>query len=499
MTSTRELLGSPLADADPAKVRTLGRSLRQTAESAEAIRTSLRQVDDGLGWEGAASRAFANEIDGDLPRDLEKIRDSCAVAGDATTAFAGALDAVRSTVEGQTHKIRAAEGATANADARFTSANSELQRLEASSFLVDPTEYARQEPYRRRLQTARDRAAVDRTNAKADRDAAQRVVDAAKDAFRAAERRCQSELERASDLGIKNSLKSWAGRRTPLGAVVDALAQVAKVLVNGTLGVLYNLGKGIITHDWGPFSKSLDDLGTIATVVAVGAAIAVAVVGTGGTILVVATGVGAVAAGGKLATDGLRRRAGDQRVTDGQLVGGAVAFGLSLVPGGRVLKPAATAVKHQVRAGGAFVRGAGRDAVDGQLGRARAAYDTATDRLRNGWRADLTAPWRDPIGRTTAGSEMLRDFLLPKAVESGVDRDGTRPPTCTPTPFTTTPNAEIRHRGTFAPAVPGTSPYPSVPDLFFLERPAGAGVPAPVPAAPFGGISTPTPSRPAFQ
>ncbi|MEV4422675.1 hypothetical protein AB0L40_22270 [Patulibacter sp. NPDC049589] len=492
MTSTRELLGSPLADGDPETVRSLGRSLRQTAGSAAAINTSLKRVDSGQAWQGDAATLFSDALD-DLPRDLAKIHDSCLAAGDATIAFADALGTVRSAVGAQVGPIQAADGAITSANARIASVDAELRRLAISSLgHLDPAAQVQIDAQRRRLVQARALASASQARAKGELDAAHRAVEVAKDAFRDAERRCKSALEAASDLGIKNSIRSFVDRHGPLGVVVKALQEVTKILINGTIGVVWNLGVGLLSGDWAPFSKSLDDLGLIAAA----AALVLIAVGTGGTALVVLAGIGAAAAGTKLATDALRRNAGDERVADGDLAGDVASVGLSLIPGGRVLRPAGKALGHGVDAGRAFLGGASRQSVGGFKAAATKEAHLATRNLRSGWTESMTEGWvqgslesrLDDLAETGLG------VVVPEVIGADVDAyaelRGTAP--VAPTPFTTTPNAQVRYHGTFGASGPDPSPYRTMEDLFFLDPPAGSSAPSPTPGRSGGGAPIPS-------
>jgi uncharacterized protein YukE len=316
-----DLVGTEIMSGDPDAVSLLAKRMSHLAHDVNAMRDKFSARYLGGIWQGPAFEAFADTLE-DVPKDLEKVSTSYTMASSALDSFHVALADVQ-------HKARELARQSTDAQSRVNTADGDRTRakrevkLAKSAVLAASDPVAKQDAQRRLQQatTALGGAEQRHGQASSELDGVHSSANAAVETFQAEVKLCCQRLHDASEAGIQNSPLSWYNRNIangPIGILLSPLTDLADL--RHIIDIVKNPG------DLAAWRGFLDGLGAVVLL----AAVAVIVIGTGGTALLVVGAIGVGIAAASLAVDAERARRGD--IPASALGGDLLSLGLSAIP-----------------------------------------------------------------------------------------------------------------------------------------------------------------------
>lgn len=322
MSLAADLVGADIMSGDPASVSLLARRMSNLANDVGAMRDRFNARYLGGIWEGEAFEAYARTLE-DVPKDLEKVGTSYAMASRAVAAYSGALDHVQRTARDLARQATDAESRVNAADGERVRARREVRLANtARAHAADPV--ALQEAQRRvqRAAAALSAAEVRYQQASAELSGVHGSAANAVAAFKEDVRLCCQRLHDASEAGIQNTVLSAYDRHVASslpGIIIAALLSPITAVAEGIVAMAHG--------DLAAWRGFLDIVGVALLV----ATVVLLVVGTGGLALVVIGVAGVAVAGAGLWVDHERVRSGE--ISDDVLAWDSVSLGLSLIPG----------------------------------------------------------------------------------------------------------------------------------------------------------------------
>ncbi|MFI6662633.1 RHS repeat-associated core domain-containing protein [Streptomyces sp. NPDC050523] len=208
---------------DPDRVRTLARTLHEFADDvADALKIvkGMAEDDATLKWAGKSAAVFKDEFSG-VPKNLNKLKKSYEMCGDALAAYWPKLERAQALADKALAKGREAQHDLSSAKSRLASADSWVTRAgrEADKYKDDPTgsKSAADKPDESKVRAAtRDvqhaksahtKAQSDVTGAQDALSAAKKMAEDARKMREDAAREAKHKIDDASDAGIQN--RSW--------------------------------------------------------------------------------------------------------------------------------------------------------------------------------------------------------------------------------------------------------------------------------------------------
>lgn len=321
MSLATDLVGTEIMSGDPDAVSLLAKRMSNLAHDVNGMRDKFSARYLGGIWEGEAFEAFATTLE-DVPKDLEKVGTSYSMASNALDRFSTALEEVQRTARDLATQSTDAESRVNAAEGERTRARREV-KLAKSAVLGAPDPVAKQDAQRRlqRATTALGVAEQHHDQATSDLNGVHTSASAAVDVFKAEVKLCCQRLHDASEAGIQNTLLSAYNRHVadgPIGILLSPLTDLADL--RHIIDIVKNPG------DLAAWRGFLDGLGAVVLV----AAVALIVIGTGGTALFVVGAIGVGIAAASLAVDAERVRRGD--ISGKALGGDLVSLGASAIP-----------------------------------------------------------------------------------------------------------------------------------------------------------------------